>query len=158
MADGQAVRFRYFEHIVRRQGTAGTGHVIDDDRWTTRDMVAEMTGDQARVGIVTAAGGSADNNANCFAFVIRRGGMQIVRRSDGYGEDRKKLDYPPGNSQKRILSEELFDYVQALISDPSCPSITLVRHLREQTAVTCNLVMKSQAQLRFPCARRAGMN
>jgi len=98
MANSQAVRFRHFEHIVRGQGTAGAGHVIDDDRWTTRDMAAQMTGDQARIGIVTAAGGSADNNANCFAFVIRRSGMQIVRWSYGYGEDRKKLYYPSGNS------------------------------------------------------------
>jgi hypothetical protein len=69
-------------------------------------MLAKMTGNQARVGIVTAAGCGADNNANGFAFVIRRSGTQIIRWSDGYREDRKKLDYAGGNFQKRILSEK----------------------------------------------------
>jgi len=47
----------------------GARHVVDDDRRLVWDMSAEMARDRARVSVEAAAGGSADDDAQRFAFV-----------------------------------------------------------------------------------------
>ena len=60
--------------MIGGEQAGGAGHVLDDDGRIARNMAAQMTRDQARIGIKTAAGGKADDNSNRLAFVKRRGG------------------------------------------------------------------------------------
>jgi hypothetical protein len=72
VADGQAVAFGDFEQMVGRQRAAGSRHVVDDNGRIAGNIFAKVTRDQTRVSVVTAARRSADDDANRFAFVVRR--------------------------------------------------------------------------------------
>ena len=55
MPYGEPIRLGRVVHIVRRDHAAGAGHVVDDDRRITRDMLTHMARNHARIEIVAAA-------------------------------------------------------------------------------------------------------
>ena len=69
MADGEAVRLGDFVDVIGGDQTAGAGHVFDDEGRIAGNMLAQVARDGARVGVVAAAGGAADDDADRFAFV-----------------------------------------------------------------------------------------
>ena len=60
---------------------AGAGHVFDDDAGISRNMFLEMAADQARIGVVTAAGGEPDDDLNRLAAIEIRHRLLIKSRS-----------------------------------------------------------------------------
>src|SRR6185503_8959374 len=71
MANDEAIRFGDFVDVVGGDQTAGAGHVFDDEGRIAGNMLAQVARDGARVGVVTAPGGAADDDADRFTFVER---------------------------------------------------------------------------------------
>ena len=69
MADGEPIGFCRFENVIRRNHASGARHVFDDDRRVAWNMFAHVAADRAGIGIVAAAGGKADDQADGFAIV-----------------------------------------------------------------------------------------
>ena len=67
--------------MVGRDNAAGAGHVIDNDAGISRNMFLEVAPDQARIGVVTAAGREPHNDANRLASIEIRYRFLIKRRS-----------------------------------------------------------------------------
>ena len=63
-ANGEPVRFRRSENMIGGDQTAGTRHVIDDDRGVARDVLAHVARHRARERIEAAAGREADDDAD----------------------------------------------------------------------------------------------
>src|SRR5207244_13079937 len=55
--------------MAHRRHAGGAWHVLHDDIRLTRNVPAEMAGDQARVLVVAAAGRIADHDRHCLAAV-----------------------------------------------------------------------------------------
>jgi hypothetical protein len=58
---------------------ACASHIIDDDCRITGNVPAKIARDRARIGVEPAAGGEANDDADCFAFVealLRSGGLR----------------------------------------------------------------------------------
>src|SRR5262249_36049576 len=77
---GEAVGLGVSIDVIRGHQTSGAGHVIDNNSRASRNELAHVARDYPRVGIVTAAGGLSDDEADSFVFVkILRAGR---RRSE----------------------------------------------------------------------------
>ena len=68
-ADDGAVLGRDVEDRVHRQEAAGAGLVLRHDRGLSRDVLAEMAGEQPSEGVVAAAGRVADDEVDGLAGV-----------------------------------------------------------------------------------------
>src|SRR5262249_39758333 len=72
--------------IVGAAQTAGTGHVLHDDRRLARKMRAKIARNEAAVEVIGAAGLEARNERDGFAFevgpVLRAGGMRDRQQRD----------------------------------------------------------------------------
>jgi alkylated DNA nucleotide flippase Atl1 len=68
VAHGQAVRFGDFENMVGGKQTAGTGHILDQNRRLAGNVFRHMPRQHPRQRIITAAGGIPDNDTNRFAL------------------------------------------------------------------------------------------
>jgi len=77
MADGEPIGFCRFENVIRRNHAAGAGHVLDDHDRVAGNMFAHMPADGARIGVVAAAGGEADDQPNGFSLV--KVGLSVCR-------------------------------------------------------------------------------
>ena len=83
MADREAIRFGDFVDVVGGDQTARAGHVLDDKSRIAGNMLAQVARDGSRVGVVAAAGGAADDDADRFAFVewFLREGRRCVKQA-----------------------------------------------------------------------------
>jgi hypothetical protein len=66
MADGETVGFGHLEEMVRRNQSARSRHVVNDDGRSTGNMIAEVAGNKACVGIVPATWRGPNDDPNCF--------------------------------------------------------------------------------------------
>src|SRR5262249_26276752 len=73
-ADDGAVLGRNVEDRVHRQEAAGTGLVLRHDRGLSRNMLAEMAGEQPPEGVIAAARRVADDEIDGLA------GVELFRR------------------------------------------------------------------------------
>src|SRR5262245_13479100 len=60
-------------YVIGRYQAGGAGHIFDDDRRVPGNLLAQVTGDQARIAVESAAGGETDNKPDGFSLVMRRG-------------------------------------------------------------------------------------
>src|SRR5215470_11601968 len=86
-------------HTVEMVGgdqTARAGHVLDDDRWVSRDVTAEVPREKARVGVEATAGRQADDDTYGLAGEERLG-LQRARAGEGQyrGHRREQEDPSP---------------------------------------------------------------
>ena len=69
VADGQTVGSGGFEGVVGGDHAPCARHVLDDHDRVAGNMFTHMPADGARIGIITAAGGEADDEPNGFSLV-----------------------------------------------------------------------------------------
>src|SRR5262245_58581795 len=88
MADGEAVRLGDFVHVIGRDQKTGARHIIDYNGGIAWNVFAHVARDGARVSVVAAAGGSADNDSQSLPLIktVLRGG-----RRDPQTEDQKHV-------------------------------------------------------------------
>ena len=65
----RSVGLRGFVNVVGGDHAAGAGHIFDDHDRVAGNMFAHMPADRARIGVVAAAGGEADDQPNGFSLV-----------------------------------------------------------------------------------------
>src|SRR5439155_26313115 len=69
VADNGAILGRDVVHVISSQDTSGARHVLDDDGGIAGDVLADVASDVARIGIISAAGRGADDDADRLATV-----------------------------------------------------------------------------------------
>jgi hypothetical protein len=64
--------------MIRRNQPARAGHVVNDNGGFAGNMIAEMAGNKACVGIVPATWRGSNDDPDCFPFIERRRAMSAL--------------------------------------------------------------------------------
>src|SRR5262249_11710967 len=88
---------------IGEQQAAGAIHVLRGDDRIARDVLAEMTGDQACVDIVTAADAVADHQVDSLARVDVRLRLRMLRRE----RDNKRRECKETGRQGKTHQQDL---------------------------------------------------
>jgi hypothetical protein len=88
VSHGQPVRFGVPVNIIRRHKAAGAGHIFDHRGWISWDMLADMTGDEARVSVVAAARRLAHDETDRLVLIKVLGENRLVVRHQQNKPDR----------------------------------------------------------------------
>src|SRR5262245_17099862 len=107
MSDGQSIRFGDVVHIISRNQKAGTRHIFHDKRRIPRNMLSDVPGNRARIGVVTATRRGTDDNPDGLALV--EGVLCVYRvceqkQNQRYGSDQTSKNFAHNTSFKTMAN------------------------------------------------------
>ena len=68
---GQAVRFRNPVGIIGRHDAAGCRHILHDHAGISRDVLADMIGEQSAVHVICGSGAGTNDERDRLALIVR---------------------------------------------------------------------------------------
>src|SRR5262245_11936052 len=107
MSDGQSIRFGDVVHVIGRNEKAGPRHIFNDERWISRDVLPDVPGYRAGVGVVATACRGTDDYPDSLPFVegvlgLCRGCEQ--KQNQRYGSDQASKNFGHNPSFKTMAN------------------------------------------------------
>src|SRR5918993_1509659 len=105
MPNDRSIARSTVKNEIGRDQHGGSRHILNDSGWFAGNVLREVARDQPGVRIITSAGGSADDELDCFALVeLLDGGSSSRRDQRSRDEDGKQKyaecfghELPPGS-------------------------------------------------------------